>query len=157
MIAIDPGTRQSAYCILRRDGTIDYSRLTGFGKMPNDDLRLMLRSWDVHDGDIVVEGIASYGMPVGAEVFETCVWVGRFIEAHGGTHRIVYRRDVKLHLCGDTRAKDANVRQSLIDRYGPGKDKAVGTKKAPGPLYGFRADMWAALAVAVTAQDTTPS
>jgi hypothetical protein len=41
------------------------------------------------------------------------------------------------------RAKDANIRQALIDKLG-----AVGTKKAPGPLYGISGHLWAALAVA---------
>jgi hypothetical protein len=99
-------------------------------------------------------------MAVGAEVFETCVWAGRFIERwyrnpRRPTHLRVYRRDVKLHLCGSMRAKDANVRQALIDRYGPGKEKAIGRKAAPGPLYGISGDCWAALGVAVTAAEAT--
>ena len=40
----------------------------------------------------------------------------------------VKRSAVKLHQCGSNRAKDANVRQALIDKMGP-----PGTKKAPGP------------------------
>jgi hypothetical protein len=47
------------------------------------------------------------------------------------------------------KAKDANIRQALIDIYG-GNDKAIGNKKTPGPLYGIKGDLWAALAVAVT-------
>src|SRR5699024_5972970 len=101
---------------------------------------------------LVVEMIASDGMPVGREVFETCLWIGRFIQAAGGAE-LVYRRDVKLHLCGSARAKDANIRQALIDRFGPGREKAIGIKAQPGPLYGFKRDMWAALAVAVTYAD----
>ena len=31
-----------------------------------------------------------------------------------------------------------------------GKDKAIGSKREPGPLYGFKADLWSALALAVT-------
>jgi hypothetical protein len=98
--------------------------------------------------------IASYGMPVGREVFETCLWIGRFVEAwasRGGEYRLVYRREVKLHLCESVRANDANIRAALIDRFGPGKPAAIGTKKAPGPLYGLKGDEWAALGVALTA------
>lgn len=102
----------------------------------------------------VIEMIASYGMPVGAEVFETCCWIGQFEQAlaKSGEHRTqrVFRRDVKLELCNSSRAKDSNVRAALIDLYGPGKAKAVGLKASPGPLYGFKKDMWAALGVAVT-------
>lgn len=49
-------------------------------------------------------------------------------------------------------AKDANVRQALINRFG-GKDAAIGRKAAPGPLYGISRDMRSALAIAVTGHD----
>jgi hypothetical protein len=53
-----------------------------------------------------------------------------------------------MHLCNSMRAKDANVRQALIDRFGP-----VGTKKQPGKLYGVATHYWAALGVAVYSAD----
>ena len=101
--------------------------------------------------------VASYGMPVGAEVFETVFWIGRFYERHeneGGRVARVFRKDVKMHLCGQTKAKDSNIRQALIDRYGPGKEKAIGLKKTPGPLYGIKGDEWQALALACYWLDT---
>jgi hypothetical protein len=70
-------------------------------------------------------------------------------EVAEGRAELVFRRDVKLHLCGSARAKDPNIRQALLDRFGP-----VGTKKAPGPLYGVKSHIWSALAVAVTASET---
>ena len=89
--------------------------------------------------------ISCYGMPVGQETFMTVLWIGAFFaiaEDVGLTAKLVYRRDIKLHLCNSTRAKDTNIRQSLIDRYGK-----PGTKKNPGKTYGFKKDMWSALAV----------
>lgn len=99
---------------------------------------------------LAIEMVANYGMPAGKTLFETCVWIGRFIEAHRGEHHLVYRRDVKLYLCNSSRARDANVMQALLDRYGGTRRAAVGTKKHPGPLYGFKSHLWAALGVAVT-------
>jgi hypothetical protein len=58
------------------------------------------------------------------------------------------RRAVKLALCGDSRAKDANIRQALIDRFGG--SAAIGRKANPGPLYGISPDVRSALAIAVT-------
>ena len=140
ILAIDPGTLQSGYCIFAG------GKVYASGVEANDD---MLRRVQTSTADgLAVEMIASYGMPVGAEVFETCVWVGRFIQAWPdfNTARRVFRRDVKLHLCGSARAKDANIRQALLDKLGP-----VGTKAAPGPLYGVKSHAWAAVGVAVTA------
>lgn len=149
MIAIDPGPEQSAW-VHYVNGTVYEAAIE-----PNDEL--LKRLWDARGDEQsmlpVIEMIASYGMPVGREVFETCLWIGRFMEAAGGAE-LVYRKDVKMHLCGTPRAKDSNIRQRLIDIYGPGKERAIGTKRAPGPLYGFKADMWQALAVAVTYDDT---
>lgn len=146
VIAIDPGNAESAWCRLL-DG-----RPVLFGKEGNAVVQCRLRDWST-EALLAVEMIASYGMPVGREVFETCLWIGRFIEAwesRGGKYRLVYRKDVKLFHCETTRANDANIRASLIDRYGPGKERAIGKKANPGPLYGVKGDEWSALAVALT-------
>lgn len=154
LIAIDPGNELSAFVVFGSGGLLRHGKLSNYDMLGT--LAVEYSSTNENsDAVLAIEMIASYGMAVGREVFETCVWIGRFIQAWPGSHELVFRRDVKLHLCGDSRAKDPNVRQALIDRYGPGKDKAIGTKKFPGPLYGFAADMWSALAVAVTATETT--
>lgn len=142
ILAIDPGSAQSAW--LRFDG----ERPQGFGITVNDVLVRALRSGGLPDV-VVIEKVESYGMAVGAEVFDTVLWAGRFAEA---AHRVpvvmLPRRAVKLALCGDSRARDANIRQALIDRFGG--SAAVGRKANPGPLYGVSRDVWSALAIAVT-------
>lgn len=150
VIAIDPGNEVSAWLHL------DPRCITpiGYGIVENAELKRMLARWVSSPNDhLAIEMIASYGMPVGREVFDTCLWIGRLVEAWGRPFTLVYRRDVKMFLCGNNTAKDANIRQSLIDRFGPGKSAAIGTKKQPGPLYGVTADVWSALAIAVTWQD----
>lgn len=147
ILAIDPGTEQSGW-VMYEDGRVLFS-----GVMWNGELLGSIRFGDVaiSANILAIEMIASYGMAVGAEVFQTCRWVGRFQEAWRDPEavRLIYRKDVKMHLCGTPRAKDANIRQALIDKLGP-----QGTKKAPGPTYGVKSHAWAALAVAVTAAET---
>lgn len=146
-VAIDPGPVKSAYAYFD-GGTLCHAET-----LTND---LIARRIDDYGGNIVYEMIACYGMAVGAEVFETCVWIGRFIEVAEATQPTrqdrIYRREVKIHLCGSMKAKDANVRQAIIDLYG-GKAKAIGTKKNPGPLYGVKGDEWAAIGVGLTYLD----
>jgi hypothetical protein len=62
----------------------------------------------------IIEKVKSYGMPVGAEVFETVYWSRRFAQALGAEKvEGIPRIQVKLHLCHDSRAKDGNIRQAL--------------------------------------------
>lgn len=147
ILAIDPGTNESGWVQLR-GGKVHDS-----GVMPNDDLLRRLRMMGTWADTLAIEMVASYGMAVGKEVFETCVWIGRLQQAWHNPEaaRLIYRRDVKLHLCGSAKAKDANIRQALLDLMGP-----QGTKKAPGPTYGVKSHAWAALAVAVTVAGITP-
>jgi hypothetical protein len=149
--AIDPGNEESAYCSIDSKG-----RLRDFGKLKNEALLGLLRTGGFYRDRVFIEMIASYGMAVGREVFDTCVWIGRFSEAYMGSIPIepVFRKDVKLHICQSPKANDSNIRAALIDRYGPGKVKAIGVKKAPGPLYGVSKDVWSALAIALTAKET---
>lgn len=150
LLAIDPGTTHSGWVIFEGGEVCDS------GVAANGDILEMLDKRIPGNYPLAIEMIASYGMAVGKEVFETCLWIGRFMQAAGPDRvRLVYRKDVKLHLCGSPRAKDANIRQALIDRWG-GKAEAIGNVKKPGPLYAVKSHAWAALGVAVTALETKP-
>lgn len=145
--AIDPGPVKSA-CVI---WDIKDNEIVQCDILPNAEILELiyeLRGLLREDELFAIEMIASYGMPVGAEVFETCVWIGRFIEAVGQPVELVKRLNIKVHHCGSTKAKDSNIRQALIDKYG-----APGTKKAPGVTYGLKADMWAAFALATYVSD----
>lgn len=153
VFAVDPGPEQSAYVLYDRDG----ERIIDSGIVPNSDLLNSVESASYarypHKITFAIEWIESFGMSVGASVFETCYWIGRFDQVADNAFRRVTRRQVKLFLCNSMRAKDPNVRQALIDRFpatGGGKVPQVGTKAKQGPLYGVKSHIWSALAVAVT-------
>jgi len=146
ILAIDPGTTKSAYVVYRE------GKIMEKGILENPDLLRLLRKGfpDYVINDLAMEMVASYGMAVGRTVFETCVWIGRFVEAWNRDHTFVYRKDVKMCLCGVTKAKDSNIRQAIMDRYGSTREAAIGVKASPGPLYGVSKDIWAAIGVAIT-------
>lgn len=150
ILALDPGNTQTGYAVLE----MPEFRLIKFGKADNTSLLTLVANSDIlYDVDAVaIEMVASFGMAVGREVFETCVWIGRFHQAadHPNTH-YVYRKEEKEILCGSLRAKDANIRQALIDRYARHDLKnGKGTKANPDVFYGVSKDVWAAIAVGVT-------
>lgn len=148
ILAVDPGTTESGW-VVYEDGKVVASGVFGNSCMLETIAETPAKR-------LAIEMIASYGMAVGREVFETCVWIGRFKQAFRDPDAVelVYRRDVKLHLCGTSKAKDPNIRQALLDlfpRTGGGRTPQIGTKAQPGPLYGVSSHAWAALGVAVTA------
>jgi hypothetical protein len=155
VLALDPGPTQTGWVLF--DGV----RVVNCGVDRNASVLAMLllgrRSGVAGEAEhLAVEMVASYGMPVGREVFETVVWIGRFQQAWRDPEavRLVYRRDVKMHLCGKANAKDPNVRQALLDlfpRTGGGATPQIGTKAMPGPLYGVSTHVWPALGVAIVA------
>lgn len=158
ILGIDPGNVASGWAVI--DATT--RRPLRFGKSPNHELidssRMAAAQPQTRDVDhVAIEMIQSYGMAVGASVFETCVWVGRYAEAlHTLEPALVYRPEVKLHHCRSSRAKDANVRQALVDRFaGNASNYGKGTKADPGWFYGFAADVWQAYALAVYVADVT--
>lgn len=138
IFAIDPGPDKSAF-VQWNGSVIDH------GHVPNEEMRQLLigREYD----ECAIEMIASYGMAVGASVFNTCLWVGRFCEISRKEPMLCYRKDIKMLLCKTQRSKDKDIRQALLKLVGE-----QGTKTNPGPTYGLASHTWAALAVAIYAQ-----
>lgn len=159
VFAIDPGNTNSAYAVMKTRQGQDYE-LLAFGKHPNKECMEIMIDWleQLCSVDIVViERVASYGLAVGREVFETCEWIGRFTQEAEKEKPVeyIYRKDEKMNICGNMKAKDSNIRQALIDRFAT-KDlkNGKGTKKDPDYFYGVSKDCWAAIAIAVTFLDT---
>lgn len=140
ILAIDPGNTQSAYVLMDSE---TYKPLK-FDKVDNVEFLNFLRV-EYPSERAVIEMVACYGMAVGKEVFDTCVWIGRYDEALNGDSILMVRKDVKMNLCHTNKAKDGNIIQALKDRFG---DKGV--KANPGWFYGFKADCWQAYALGVT-------
>jgi hypothetical protein len=171
-IAIDPGPERSAFMIY---DAADPHPIKTPAIIENPHCLTLVQQ---HRLPLAIEMVACYGMPVGKEVFETVYWIGRFCQAAPPhQHHRIYRKEIVLSLCHSARAKDAHVRQALIDRFG-GEETAItgrkcesckgrgSTRKIPcaaclttgwtvprGPLYGLASHLWAALAVAVYAAE----
>lgn len=116
---------------------------------------------------LVIEHIGHYGtgQPAGRDTFDTCRLIGKLEEAWNAKRYVLprhhaallLRADVKVHLCHKRNATDAMVSQAVRDRFpktGGGARPEVGTKQAPGPLYGVKGDAWQALALAITYAET---
>lgn len=155
ILGIDPGNEDTAFCLV--DSQL---RPVRFAKLANElaycEMVEAIVNNTLSDNIIVAcEMIASYGMPVGKEVFDTCVWIGQLKERFKMyDFQYIYRKDEKMAICHSMKASDANITQALVDRFAPGvPNHGKGRKDAPGWFYGFRADIWQAYAVAVTYHD----
>lgn len=148
MIAIDPGNEKSAIVCFTGKRVVwikHESNATILGMLRNAGEALRGKA-------VVIEMVASYGMIVGQEIFDTCKVVGQLQEAavaRGAKVTLVFRKTVVAHICHSAKASDANVKQALKDRFGQ-----KGTKANPGIFYGVAgSDQWSAIAIATWGLD----
>lgn len=143
VLGIDTGDKESAYVLFN-------GNVLKCGKLPNAQVEdLIFNGWDVV---VAVEAPTLFGKRVYPQIMETAIQAGRFLglgAARVKTVRRFSRQETSLHCAGARSCDDKQMKHCLIERFGD-----VGTKKNPGPLYGLSgADMFDALAVAVTAYD----
>lgn len=156
ILGIDPANEYSAFVVVEND----LSAVVDKGKIPNKELQDKISNWKTENYPIdyvAIEGIQSFGMPVGQTTFETCYFIGRLLEqfeAFDIEPTLIYRSEEKMLLCHSMKAKDSNIRQALVDRFAPNTpNNGKGYKSNPGLFYGFKLDIWQAYSVAVTYYD----
>ncbi len=156
ILAIDPGSEQSA-AVIYDDGEIIWHAF-----LPNEEMIMRMFEYAYSGTHLAIEYTKAHTLQFKGknrsffpqQVLDTARWVGRFEQAFGGPFTEIDRRQVKQTLGVPPNGTDAHVNAALYDRFGDGTRKsAVGTKKNPGPCYGLKADLWQALAVAVTFAD----
>jgi hypothetical protein len=145
ILGVDPGTTQTAYCLVGRDYKIQLA-----DKVPNDEfVKMCVSSPNVH---IVIESLQSYGMAVGREVFETAYMIGRIMQKamdNGLRYTLYPRPEYAKAICGVQKINDAVLRQSLLLRFGD--------DKKDGPLFRLKGctDKRSAFAIAAYHLDKT--
>jgi len=149
LLAVDPGPTTCGLVVYDTDA----QRVTqAHAKLVWPDVRRLLSDHLLSGAAVVCERTQA-GPPSG-DVVRTTEVVGRVMEACDHLRmplELVYRREVLATLCVSARGpKDALVRAALIEMHGTREALAVGTRRAPGPLYGVTSHAWAALALAVT-------
>lgn len=156
ILAIDPGTAESAYVVVDKDTLKPLDR----GIIPNMEMLWAMQDKEFFDRynikHVVIEMIAGMGQSVGQETFETVFWIGCFWqEMRFNLPRTrIYRREEKSALCGTQKCKDRDIITALLNRFAPGEaNYGKGTAKKPGWFYDFKEDIWQSYAVAVTYHD----
>lgn len=150
ILGIDPGPTRSGWVY---GNPLDKVKpVTQFGHALNEELlRDLLAGRWLEAGDMVIEEFRSFGRRIGQDAIWTIRWTGRFEQVihftYGGYPAMMPRNEAALVLCRSHAASNADMRQALMDYYGPGRPKAVGLKKKPGPLYGLGDHERSALAV----------
>ncbi len=176
ILAIDPGSVKTAYILLDRETKAPLE----FGKILNTEMREELIAMNFDDiQSIQCEFPKPRGQLASTHLFETVMWIGRYTELlfdMGYDIEYFDRKDVKMTICGTTKANDSQIRSALIDIYGGeriaiggkkcktcngkgyiGRDKTqchqcngAGVESPKGPLRGISEDVWAALGIAIS-------
>jgi len=145
IMAIDPGNVFSGIVVFNTST----ENILKYGKFDNYFVNRFIEANHSKIDCFVFEMIASYGM-AGKTVFDTCVWIGRFIQnietlnTNKPWYRVV-RSKVAAHILDKKKkgevvtgpkSKDSRIRLKMIEYFGETKTK------------GISKDAWQALALA---------
>lgn len=169
IMAIDPGTTESAYVILN-----DQYQIISADKVGNDVVLSIIADAPGLDA-VIIEDIeprysssdrSAAGAVMGQSTIETIKAFGRFswqASLRGLMVGSIFRRDERSCLIPTKRNglpplpetapkhADGQIRASLIRRFARhDQERGRGTKANPDTFYGFCGDMWQAMAVGVT-------
>jgi len=155
ILAIDPGPQESGFVLYDNKN----STVKKFGKVLNRELEDMIID-ELQNVPTYIEFPQAQGCLASNALLLTCRWAGRY-EAHSNLVELINRKDVVNFFECHKRTRqeksegikqvafDTQIRHKIIEMFGGSKEVAIGVKKSPGPLYGVKADVWQALAIAL--------
>jgi hypothetical protein len=152
VMGIDAGNQRSGFAFIHPASLA----ILEVGDAANDELLARFPVLRLDRCAIAIEMMHNQGKRVGREIFEACVWIGRFAQhaRECGMHaELILRQAAKSHILRAIAGNDSELRSALVRLYG-GTEAALGTKAAPGPLRGASSHAFAALAVARTFAQT---
>lgn len=174
ILGIDPGTKDTAYCLCKVDNTTAGNKpplsIITFCKTENENTKKFLyetlREIDNDENTelvVAIEHLESYGTAVGKSTFETGYFIGQLQEVcftytlsnPNVAMKRIYRHEEKMRICHSMKANDATIKQALVDMFAdhPEKNHGKGTKAEPDFFYGMKADCWSAFAICYTEWD----
>lgn len=121
-LSIDPGSTESAFVVW------DGEAIIAHGKKPNEEVLARVRL--KQEGRLAIEMLHA-PMTAGKEIYMTCLWMGRFVEAWGEKpYALINRSSIRRHLLGKVTGNDSLIRQAVIDRFG-GSSALAKARKCP--------------------------
>jgi hypothetical protein len=144
VLGIDPGQYESAFVIYQPEAPEGPFVVAKY-IVPND--VMLFKCCQIEASCLAIEMIEGFGKTVGQSTFETIFWAGRFAQAFKGSlgFEKIGRHAIKMNFCESRKARDSDIREALIHRFGGPAELKKG-----GKLHGFKSHLWSALAVAVT-------
>lgn len=127
VVGVDPGSSNTGICWIvlpnKPKLTIIEDPIFHFyKKMPNEEVVDFIRDLKNHnDLTLAIEMLQFANVKGNKYIFETCVWIGRFIQeaVSQEVKWVRHKRNViKSHLTGKWRANDRDIRRALMDRFG---------------------------------------
>lgn len=125
ILGIDPGLWESGWATVTRDGGL---RLLAHGVDSNPSVRMKVQAFVASrpQAPVAIEHMQPRGQPTSKDEMDTLFAAGRMTaDVPRGLLFGLTAGTVRLHMCGMRGAKDANVRQAVIDRWG-GDQRAIG-------------------------------
>lgn len=155
ILSLDPGSERTGWVVFN-NGRYTIER---HGIYPNTELIRKLdrtRPGAFEFDYACIEYPKPRGQTMYSQLVDTIAWIGRYAHALNERWAPIDRKDVKMFLCGNTRAKDTNIRAAIFAIFEEQHNikDAKGKKDAKGPLYGITSHCWPALGVALTWADT---
>lgn len=156
IIAIDPGSKQSAYVLENI-----FKKIHKIGIIENEHLAYWLTSFN-EDAVLAIEKpIAVPGS--GREVSDTAIWCGIFMGKFKGESYAITRSKIRWHIGKVKKTTDAVIIERLIQRFCPELYaryeaeelgwRQVIDKAKEGIFEGYHDDIWQAHACLVTFKD----